>query len=285
MSLKSVLRYPGGKSRAITQILKYIPLNFKEYREPMVGGGALFLYLKQTDFRIQKYWINDINIDLYTFWVQAQRNNQTLVKQIDMLLHQFSDGKELFSFLRDESMQFNDIELAARFFILNRITFSGTTDSGGYSSQAFHKRLTPSSIKRLEEVEAILNDTRISNHDYQVLIDSPGEDVFLFLDPPYHSATKSLLYGKNGNLHRSFDHERFANSMRNCNHKWLVTYDDSPYIRELFPFAHIYEWKLMYGMNNVGKSTTQAGCELFISNYDVEKQSYLLDNSNPQTKF
>ncbi len=61
--------------------------------------------------------------------------------------------------------------------------------------------------------------------------------------------------------------------MRNCSHKWLVTYDDSTYIRELFPFAHIHEWKLMYGMNNVGKSTTRAGCELFISNYDVDEQS------------
>jgi DNA adenine methylase len=285
MSLKSVLRYPGGKSRAITQILKYLPLSFKEYREPMVGGGALFLYLKQTNYGIMKYWINDINIDLYTFWAQAQRNNQALVNQIEKLLHEFSDGKELFSFLRDDSRQFNEIELAARFFILNRITFSGTTDSGGYSSQAFHKRLTPSSIKRLEEVEALLHDTRISNHDYQVLIDSPGEEVFLFLDPPYFSATKSLLYGKNGNLHRSFDHERFANSMRNCNHKWLITYDDSTYIRDLFTFAHIYEWKLMYGMNNVGKSSTKAGRELFISNYDVEKQSYLLDNSDTQPKF
>jgi len=98
-------------------------------------------------------------------------------------------------------------------------------------------------------------------------VQKEGENVFIFLDPPYYSATKSALYGKNGNLHKVFDHERFAENMKNCQHKWLITYDDSEYIRKLFSFANIVPWNLTYGMRNVTDSSDQNGKELFISNY------------------
>ena len=96
--------------------------------------------------------------------------------------------------------------------------------------------------------------------------------MFIFLDPPYYSATKSALYGKNGHLHKSFDHERFAENMKNCKHKWLITYDDSDYIRNLFSFANIQSWNLTYGMRNITENSDQKGKELFISNYAFKKK-------------
>jgi DNA adenine methylase len=113
----------------------------------------------------------------------------------------------------------------------------------------------------------VLNKTQITNFDYKTVVDTEGGNTFLFLDPPYFSATKSALYGKNGKLHKSFDHERFAKTMKNCSHKWLITYDDSPYIRQLFSFANIISWDLTYGMRNVKEDSNQNGKELFISNY------------------
>lgn len=65
--IKSPLRYPGGKSKAIDQIAEYIPNNFSEYREPFVGGGSVFIYLKQK-FPHIKFWINDLNRELFLFW-------------------------------------------------------------------------------------------------------------------------------------------------------------------------------------------------------------------------
>jgi DNA adenine methylase len=55
--------------------------------------------------------------------------------------------------------------------------------------------------------------------------------------------------------------------MRKCQHKWLITYDDSPEIRELFSFAKIVEWTLQYGMNNYKQEFAAEGRELFIKNY------------------
>jgi DNA adenine methylase len=263
--IKSPLRYPGGKSRAVELITSRVP-DFDEYREPFVGGGSVFISLKQKA-PSKKYWINDLYYELYKFWQVTQHHIEQLIQQVNSWRDEFTEGRQLYRFLVENKKNFGDIEIASAFFIFNRITFSGTTESGGFSNQAFQKRFTESSIKRLKQLASVLSETKITNDDYQKVVESEGKNVFLFLDPPYYSATKSALYGKNGHLHKQFDHERFANVMKNCDHQWLITYDDSEYIRHLFDFAQITSFNLMYGMRNQTESSDQKGKELFISNY------------------
>ena len=270
--LKSPLRYPGGKSRAVATIAKLIP-DFDEFREPFLGGGSVFIYTKQR-FPNRKYWVNDLYSELYKFWEMTQKDVNTLIAKVYEWKRKYTIGKELYQFLNDNLEKFDDLERAAAFFIYNRITFSGTTLSGGYSEGAFTGRFTESSIKRLNDLGKIINGSLITNYDYEDVLKKEGENVFVFLDPPYYSATKSALYGKNGHLHKSFDHKRFADNMKNCKHKWLITYDDSEYIRNLFSFANITSWNLTYGMRNITEHSDQTGKELFISNYALtNKQS------------
>lgn len=270
-TIKSPLRYPGGKGRAAERIVKKLP-DFDEYREPFLGGGSVFVHLKQI-YPNKRYWINDIYNSLFVFWKEAKENPAEIISQVQFWKDKFNNGKDLFKYLKVRINSFNPVEKAAAFFILNRITFSGTTESGGFSDFSFHNRFTDSSIVRLSKLPSILENTTITNYDYQQVVDEPGDNVFLFLDPPYYSATKSALYGKNGELHKHFDHERFASVMKNVKHKWLITYDDSKYIKNLFSFANIQHWQLKYGMRNVRKginSSSQIGKELFIANYSID---------------
>lgn len=244
--------------------------NVNWFREPFVGGGSVFVYLKQR-YPSRLFWINDIYKNLYHFWNECKENPNELIDSIWEFSEKYSDGKELHKFLLSNIDNFNDLKKAAAFFVFNRITFSGTTESGRFSNAAFHKRFTKSSIERVESLSKILSNTKITNYDYEEVISSNGNDVFLFLDPPYYSATKSALYGKNGTLHKTFDHERFANAMKHTKHKWLITYDDSSYIKNLFSFANIKSWDLTYGMRNVTKKSNQIGKELFIYNYSLKE--------------
>jgi len=268
--IKSPLRYPGGKSKAIKQITEYLPDEFSEFREPFVGGGSLFIYLKQI-FPHLKIWINDLNYELFSFWKSTQSHLPQLVEEIRRVKDKYTNGQLLFKELTSvDTNNLSDFDRAVRFFILNRITFSGTVESGGFSEQAFHKRFTYSSIERLEKLEEILTaDVKITNLDYSQLLQEDGKDVFIFLDPPYFANTKSKLYGKDGNLHTYFQHERFAKLVIECRSRWLITYDDSPKIRENFPDSHIFEWELQYGMNNYKQSNATKGKELFIINYEL----------------
>ncbi|MEA5553358.1 DNA adenine methylase [Anabaena cylindrica UHCC 0172] len=270
--IKSPLRYPGGKSRAIKQISEYLPESFSEFREPFVGGGSVFIYLKQKYPQL-KIEINDLNRELFLFWYLAQSDLSKLVAEIRYVKEKYQDGKLLFSDLTTVDVDsLSDLERAVRFFVLNRITFSGTVESGGFSMEAFHSRFTDSSIDRLEKLADILTaDIKVTNLDYSQILNAEDKDVFIFLDPPYFKAEKSKLYGKKGNLHTGFNHEKFADDLKSCPHKWLITYDDSPQIIDNFQWANIYEWELQYGMNNYKQSGAAKGKELFISNYEVKR--------------
>jgi DNA adenine methylase len=267
-TIKSPLRYPGGKSRAIQRLKDLLPEEFDEYREPFVGGGSLFIYLKQKrpDLRI---WINDLNLELYYFWKYAQMDSRKLAREVLRVKKGKQNGQELFDeLLKIEVSSLTEFERAVRFFVLNRITFSGVVESGGYSQLAFETRFTPSSIERVSKLSTLLDGIKITQLDYRQLLQEGDQTVFTFLDPPYFKATKSRLYGKNGILHTSFNHDEFAQEMEKCRHSWLITYDDSPEIRKNFSRANMYEWQLQYGMNNYKQGKAEKGSELFITNYD-----------------
>lgn len=267
--IKSPLRYPGGKSRAVSRMKLLTPTEFDEYREPFVGGGSFFIHLKQAQPKL-KIWINDLNPELYAFWNQAQIDSEALARESLKVKRERSNGQELFDeLLSVDTKSLPEIERAVRFFVLNRITFSGVVESGGFSQPAFESRFTESSIDRLARLGKVLEGVKITHKDYRELLQDGGKDIFTFLDPPYFKATKSKLYGKNGSLHTSFNHTDFAHEMQKCKHSWLITYDDSPEIRDNFAFAKVYPWELQYGMNNYRQGKAEKGSELFIASYDL----------------
>jgi DNA adenine methylase len=273
--IKSPLRYPGGKSRAIKIIERYFPENFSEYREPFVGGGSLFIYIKQK-YPDVKIWINDLNPELFMFWKVAQSDLERLVAEISKIRQDYSEGRFLFNQLTQvNGADLSELERAVRFFVLNRITFSGTIESGGFSQESFAKRFTDSSIERLKKLKHILNEIQITNLDYSEVLKASSRSIFTFLDPPYFSATQSRLYGKKGGLHTSFDHQRFAETVKSCSHQWLITYDHSPTIIENFQDFMIEPFELQYGMNNYKQQGAAKGKELLITNYKAVDNSPL----------
>lgn len=260
--MKSPLRYPGGKSKAIKFLDQYIPYKC-EYREPFVGGGSVFLHAASNE-RGNNCWINDINQSVMSFWITVRDNHLQLVKKVTEVHEKNKDGRKLYESMRSFA-GVDALEEAVRFFVLNRITFSGTTEAGGYSQSAFDKRFTESSIKRLSELH-VSSDVKITSEDYSIMLKKEGNGVCVFLDPPYFSNVKSGLYGKGGKLHSGFDHEKLSAELFTCEHDWFMTIDDCDEIRDLYSWANIREWELQYGMNNVGKKKSKKGKELVITN-------------------
>lgn len=267
--VRSPLRYPGGKTMAVERILARLPDGkFDEYREPFLGGGSVFLAIAQRD-KASRFWLNDKNADLYYFWMGLQMATYDVVTKIKQLKTSHPDGRELFLKLTQGEQSAHVLDRAARFFVLNRITFSGTTESGGYSERAFTGRFTDSSIARAERLGHWLKERDsafFSGIDFENLLARrvDSDKVFIFLDPPYLSAEKSRLYGVKGGLHKGFDHQRLATALKECSYPWLLTYDNCPEIRDLYSFANIAEWEMTYGSRN---DHSQPGKELFIQNY------------------
>ncbi len=117
---------------------------------------------------------------------------EKLVEEVLQIKQTTTDGRKLFETLANQN-EGTEFERAVRFFVLNRITFSGTVDSGGYSQDAFKNRFIESAIIKLLEAHKIVKDFKITPGDYEQLLFEKGENVFIFLDPPYIKATKSRL--------------------------------------------------------------------------------------------
>jgi len=260
----SALRFPGSKGRLLGQINDLAPRAFNEFREPFVGGGSVYLWFKQTRPEVKSFWINDLFEPVSNFWAMLSQDSQEVTDQVYKFLAGEPQGQKLFVKLKAEYSTYDPVDRAAAWFIINRISFSGLGFSGGYSRAAFEGRCNPSHISKLVKVGAALGEkTQITNLDYKEVMEAEGEDVFLFLDPPY-SLESSNLYGMSGSMHLLFDHASFASVCKNSKHRWLVTYNDSQEIRELFsPWATINEIPVKYSINSTQKLKT----ELFITNY------------------
>ena len=262
--IKPIFGYPGGKSNALGQIFPQLPLDFTEYREVFGGGASVALNVTKR-FPGATVWYNDLG-PVSAFWATLQKHPSDLLialKAICETTKTVEAARALFnSQLANDSLDI--FERAVRFYVLNRLSFGGLGDGAKFSPSHFTRNDLEAPLLRLPTVANIIKGWRITSLDYREVLATPGADVLIFADPPYLAATKHKLYGK---LHTDFDHGAFASAMRNCPHRWLITYDDSPEIRANFVgWARLTEWKMIYVMQRM-IAKKRKGNELFIANY------------------
>ena len=253
---KSPLRYPGGKTRACKILDELFLENFDKNKiktiiSPFFGGGSFEFFLQNKyNFHIKG---NDKFTPLYNFWnVCKSERKKELVKKLFDVVSKIT--KEDFLHYRSNIIEENDLlQSAFEYFIINRCSFSGATLSGGFSKEASKKRFTKSSIDRIQNLD--LSKFEISNLDFEDFIKNNGnENELLFLDPPYYLGVGSKLYGKNGDLHENFDHLKLYECLKNQK-KWIMTYNNCDYIRNLYKDYTIIETSWKYGMNKSKKSS------------------------------
>lgn len=240
----SPLRYPGGKTRAIkileSYVNKYFP-NKKNLLSPFFGGGSFELFMTTKGYKIKA---NDLFTPLYTFWENKKYNSDNLIKKVK---EHMPIDKEKFYSMRNSIMNEKDtLKMAAFYFLINRTSFSGATLCGGFSQQAAEKRLTDSSIDRLKNCD--VTSVTFTNLDCKTfLINNPeNTDTFIYADPPYYIET--YIYGKNGDMHETFNHQEFANMIKQ-RRDWIISYNDCEYIRNLYKDCRIFKEDWAYGMN------------------------------------
>ena len=272
--LKTPLRYPGGKSRAIKHIKDFFPREFSEYREPFIGGGSVFLYVRST-YPDTQCWINDSYYNLFCFWVALRDEPDALLREILSVRNANPTPdhmRDVFEQCKNTISSCDELDRAAKFFILNKCSYSGLTEIGRFSPQASVQNFSIGAIGKLPIVSEALQGVKITNEDYEVVVNEPGDNVFIYLDPPYDILKKgknNALYGAGGNLHKAFDHDRFMNVTNSAAHKWLITYNSSDELKQRFSRHHIYEWELKYSMKWGSDNKAKKKKELIITNYEV----------------
>ena len=273
-SLKTPLRYPGGKSRAITKMSQYLPemSMYNEYREPFLGGGSVALYMTK-QFPHMKVWVNDLYEPLANFWQQLQHEGNEITTRLRTFKTAYSTPEKAKDLFLESKELVNDAGAslttrAVSFYIVNKCSFSGLTESSSFSKQASDSNFSLRGIEKLPEYSEIIQNWVITNLTYERM-SCDEKDVFTYLDPPYE--IKSSLYGKKGGMHKGFDHDAFAHECDMHTNHMMISYNSSQLIRDRFNEWTPSEFDHTYTMRSVGDymKEQQERKELVLLNYGI----------------
>lgn len=246
--MKTLLRYPGGKSRAVKILNAYLP-EVDVICSPFFGGGSFELSLVEKGIKVYGY---DVFSPLVEFWQVVAEQPEQLADEVAK--HYPLEKVKFYELQKTQFTLQTKIERAAVFYVLNRSSFSGSTLSGGMSPG--HPRFNQNSIDRLKEFKA--DGLSVENLDFKYSI-ARHENHFLYLDPPYF--IENYLYGKKGDAHKNFDHEGLAKILKGRKN-WMLSYNNCEYIRELYK-----GYKFVYPQWQYGMSKDKESKEILILNY------------------
>jgi len=293
--IKSIFRYPGGKSRAANLILSYAPFFYEEYREPFVGGGSVFFNISSD----KKRWINDINCSLMEVYKALKNRPLDFIKKCRNVYPPLKKEKTTYSKKnsRPGSKKYNsrlkkifdqvaynkECDQAFRYFFINRTVWGGRVNynhkmvSRMYFSNPFGWNIVKT--KHLEQAACLLKDVKITSKDYSELLHVVGDNVWIYIDAPYIVNTDLSKMSQLYEFGFSYDdHIRLVEEIKKCKHKICISYDDKPQVRKWFTKEEgffIYPIELTYcGTSSAyGHSKKKKkGQELIITNYCVEKK-------------
>jgi DNA adenine methylase len=259
----SPLRYPGGKTRAVKKFSKYLPRDVKTICSPFFGGGSFELHCVM-NFGI-KIFAYDVFEPITTFWDCLLEDPQRLAEIVSKYLPVVT--KEQFYQLQRSFREIDDPwERAAATYVLNRTSFSGSTQSGGFSpleGNGRNGRFKESNVEFLRNFhvpEGMLSVERLSFEESILR----HRDEFLFLDPPY--PVDSKLYGNRGDLH-DIDHVLLADILRS-RENWMLCYNECAEVRHLYRGYHFVD--AQDGLSwSYGMSKSKNAKEVLILSDDV----------------
>ena len=290
--MNSIISWVGGKKALRDTIYLRMPIEYDRYIE-VFGGGGWVLFGKPPDKCMEVY--NDFNSNLANLFYCVKERPMALIKELSFFplnsrdefisLRRFLDKEEFKSehlaeeleiathFLKEpeaeevralltERARVGDVQRAAAFYKIIRYSYgSGCTS---YGCQPFDIRKT---FTILWEANRRLKDTVIENKDFEALIrqyDRPN--AFFYCDPPYYETE-----GHYEVVFRKEDHVRLRDTLAGIEGKFMVSYNDCDYIRELYQDFRI---EAVSRLNNLAQRYDN-GCEfpeVLIANYDMEER-------------
>jgi len=277
-SYKTPLRYPGGKSRALSKIFQFAPdlTKVKQYREPFLGGGSVALEMSKR-YPLMDIWVNDLYEPLYNFWCVLQHDVDELYETLFDLKSVYCNqdaARCLFDAMKEaiNNKDITDVERAVAFYVVNKCSFSGLTESSSFSAQASDSNFSMNGINKLIEYSHMIESWTITNLSYEELL-TDDKDIFLYLDPPYD--IKDNLYGKSGDMHKRFDHDDFAKQCDHHTSPMLISYNSDQIVKDRFKEWSVSEFAHTYTMRSVGCYNTEQASrkELVLLNYDLPSDS------------
>jgi DNA adenine methylase len=196
---KPIVKWAGGKSRLVPQLLARVPPEVGTYVEPFAGGAALFFALQASvslgTRRVDRFVLCDRNEELMATYRAVQRE----VEAVIAALGAYRYDRDLFYEVRARDTRgASDVERAARLLFLNRTCFNGLwrVNADGRFNVPFGRYKNPRFLQpdALREASAALAGVELVCGDFADVTATLGAGDFVYFDPPYAPLTKTALF-------------------------------------------------------------------------------------------
>lgn len=266
MKVLSPLRYPGGKAKIadfIKQVVKDNDLLDGVYVEPYAGGAAVALSLLMDEY-VSRIIINDKDRSIYAFWYSVLYDTDRLCKLIEETPVTMETWWEQRTFQSVENKETTDLlTLGFSTFFMNRTNRSGIIkagviggfdQTGNYKIDARYRK--EELIARIRRIASYADRIELHHEDavdfVKHIVQVLPQNTILYLDPPYYKKGRGLYM----NYYEDADHEKIRDVITNVDtFRWVVSYDNSLFIKELYHSFRSQEFYLNYSANNNGKGT------------------------------
>ena len=243
-NIRPVLRYPGGKQRAIRILADYVPDGEKELCSPFLGGGSFELHCAtRLGMTVHAY---DNFRPLVEFWRVLLSRPAALANEAAQFLPTLLRD-DFYRLQKEQRKMRSKLKRAGAFYVINRASFSGCTLSGGMSPG--HARFTPSAVERVRQFpgKIVARNFNVREADFADSI-AAHPNALVYADPPYLLENQNL-YGDRGDHHVGFDHGALCETLQQRGGRWLLSYNDCKAIRDLYRGRAIISPRWRYGMS------------------------------------
>lgn len=218
--MKPFIKWVGGKTQIIGDVMDSFPPNIHNYHEVFVGGGSVLFTVLSRGIVSGKVCAYDLNGTLIAVYKNIQENTEKLHKHLDSLYSEYEsctgsdinrkpetleDAKkskenyyywirQWFNTNRDETP-----ERSATFIFLNKMCFRGVYREGpnGFNVPFGHYKTTPTliSLEELYSIRALIKNVDFKHCDFREAFKNIEHGDFVYLDPPYAPETKTSFVG------------------------------------------------------------------------------------------
>ena len=274
MNNPSPLRYPGGKIKfypIAREILQLNNLLLCTYIEPFAGGAGLALQLLFSG-DVKQIVINDYDPHIYAFWSAVLNHNDALCSLIEktaVTIEEWNIQKAVYKTCDSSDI----LKLGFATFFLNRTNVSGVLTAGviGGKSQSGRYKLDAryckeDLIRKIKKIAEYKSQIQLFNDDCFELFSRPEirklRKTFVFFDPPYVDKGAQLYKSS----FKESNHIALAEKILKYNRNWIVTYDKSQLIADLYNKCRIGTWDVTYA------TSTKRG----VSEYVIFKDNLII---------
>ena len=260
MKFYSPLRYPGGKNK----LAKFIALVCEKnninghYVEPYAGGASVALHLLINGY-VKEITINDLDRAVYAFWYSVLNNTEKFCKKIQITKITIENWKK-FKKIHKNKDKAPLFDLGFATFFLNRTNHSGIIDGGviGGKEQKGNYKIDcrfnkKELIERIELIAKHKKNIHLYNLDALRLIEEiqmkrGNKNSIFYFDPPYYLKGPSLYMSH----YKHEDHKKVSEEIQKIkNIKWIVSYDNTPQIKNLYSDSNKKEYFFFHTANKI----------------------------------